>query len=74
MIIINPEKIKFDEGELIKFSGTVMPNIPLELILEDICMVMKQSFIPILEQMKVKAITHMIYQGLDIIFTKIMLF
>jgi hypothetical protein len=35
VIIINPEKIKFDEGELIKFSGTVMPNIPLELILED---------------------------------------
>jgi len=35
VIIINPEKIKFDAGELIKFSGTVMPNIPLELILED---------------------------------------
>jgi hypothetical protein len=35
IIIINPEKIRFDAGELIKFSGTVMPNIPLELILED---------------------------------------
>jgi hypothetical protein len=35
VIIINPEKIKFDEGELIKFTGTVIPNIPLELILED---------------------------------------
>ena len=34
-IIINPEKIKFDAGELIKFTGTVIPNIPLELILED---------------------------------------
>jgi len=35
VIIINPEKIKFDAGELIKFMGTAMPNIPLELILED---------------------------------------
>jgi hypothetical protein len=35
VIIINPEKIKFDAGELIKFTGTVIPNIPLELILED---------------------------------------
>jgi hypothetical protein len=34
-IIINPEKIKFDPGELIKFTGTALPNIPLELILED---------------------------------------
>ena len=34
-IIINPEKVKFDPGELIKFTGTVLPNIPLELILED---------------------------------------
>ena len=34
-IIINPEKIKFDAGELIKFTGTVLPNIPLELVLED---------------------------------------
>ena len=34
-IIINPEKIKFDAGELIKFTGTALPNIPLELILED---------------------------------------
>ena len=35
IIIINPEKIKFDAGELIKFTGTALPNIPLELILED---------------------------------------
>ena len=35
VIIINPEKIQFDAGELIKFSGTVLPNIPLELILEN---------------------------------------
>jgi hypothetical protein len=35
IIIINPEKIKFDVGELIIFTGTAMPNIPLELILED---------------------------------------
>jgi len=35
VIIINPEKIKFESGELIKFAGTAIPNIPLELILED---------------------------------------
>jgi len=35
VIIIDAEKIKFDAGELIKFTGTAMPNIPLELILED---------------------------------------
>jgi uncharacterized protein YfaS (alpha-2-macroglobulin family) len=35
VIIINPEKIKFDPGELIKFIGTAKPNIPLELILEN---------------------------------------
>jgi len=35
IIIINPEKIKFEAGELIKFTGTAIPNYPLELILED---------------------------------------
>ncbi len=35
VIIINPEKIKFDAGELIRFTGIAMPNMPLELILED---------------------------------------
>ena len=34
-IIINPEKIKFDAGEVIKFTGTALPNTPLELVLED---------------------------------------
>jgi hypothetical protein len=35
IIAINPEKIKFNAGELIIFTGTAAPNIPLELILED---------------------------------------
>jgi hypothetical protein len=35
VIIINPEKIQFDAGELIKFTGTAIPNSPLELILEN---------------------------------------
>jgi hypothetical protein len=34
-IIINAEKTKFDSGELIKFTGTALPNIPLEIILEN---------------------------------------
>ena len=35
IILISPEKIKFDPGELIRFTGTAMPNTTLELILED---------------------------------------
>jgi hypothetical protein len=35
IIIINPEKIKFDAGELITFTGTAMPNTPLELVLKN---------------------------------------
>jgi len=35
VIIINSEKIKFDQGELIKFTGTAIPNTPLELILQN---------------------------------------
>jgi hypothetical protein len=35
IIIINPEKIKYDAGELIKFTGTALPNDTLELMLED---------------------------------------
>jgi len=35
LILITPEKIKFDAGELIKFTGTGIPNTSLELILED---------------------------------------
>ena len=33
--MLNPEKIQFDAGELIKFTGTALPNTPLELILEN---------------------------------------
>ena len=35
VIIITPLKIKFDSGETIKFNGTALPNIPLDLSLED---------------------------------------
>ena len=35
IIMINPEKIKYDPGELIKFTGTALPNTPVELLLED---------------------------------------
>ena len=35
VIIINPTQIKFNSGELIKFNGTALPEIPLQLILED---------------------------------------
>ena len=35
IIIINPEKIKFEPGELITFTGIALPNMPLELILEN---------------------------------------
>jgi len=35
VIIINPTQIKFNPGELIKFNGTALPEIPLQLILED---------------------------------------
>jgi hypothetical protein len=35
VIIINPEKIKFDAGELMVFNGKAIPNIPLEIILEN---------------------------------------
>ena len=35
VILLNPSKIKYEPGELIKINGTVIPNIPVELILED---------------------------------------
>ena len=35
IIQINPTKIMFSAGELIKFNGTAIPNISLELILEN---------------------------------------
>ena len=35
IIVINPEKIKYDAGELIEFKGTAIPNILLEMVLKD---------------------------------------
>ena len=35
LIVINPTEKIFEEGELIKFTGTAIPNQKLELILED---------------------------------------
>ncbi len=35
IILINPTKIMFESGELMKFNGTAIPNSSLELILED---------------------------------------
>ncbi len=35
IILLNPTKIVFNAGELIKFNGTAVPNNPLELVLED---------------------------------------
>jgi len=35
MIIITPLSLKFNQGETMKFNGTVIPNTPIELVLED---------------------------------------
>jgi hypothetical protein len=35
IIIITPLSLKFDQGETIKFNGTALPNISIELLLED---------------------------------------
>ena len=35
VILINPVKVMYEAGDLIKFNGTALPNVPLELILED---------------------------------------
>jgi len=35
VIIISPSNLKFDQGEIMKFSGTALPNIPIEIVLED---------------------------------------
>ena len=35
VIIITPLKMKFDSGETIKFNGTALPNMPIDLSLED---------------------------------------
>jgi hypothetical protein len=34
-IIIAPTSLKFEQGEIMKFNGTALPNIPVELVLED---------------------------------------
>jgi len=35
VIIIAPSSLKFDQGEIMKFNGTALPNKPIEIILED---------------------------------------
>ena len=35
VIIIAPINLKFDQGEIMKFNGTALPNKPIEVILED---------------------------------------
>ena len=35
VIIIAPENIKFEPGETMRYNGTAIPNIPIELVLED---------------------------------------
>ena len=35
VILIDPLKVMYEAGDLIKFNGTALPNVPLELILED---------------------------------------
>ena len=34
-IIIAPYNLKFEQGEVMKFNGTALPNKPIEIILED---------------------------------------
>ncbi len=34
-IIMAPVSLKFDPGEIMKFNGTALPNIPIEFVLED---------------------------------------
>jgi len=34
-IIITPNNLKYEPGEVMKFNGTALPNIPIEIILED---------------------------------------
>ena len=35
IIIIKPQSLKFEPGKPIKYNGTALPNIPIELVLED---------------------------------------
>ncbi len=34
-IILTPYNLKFEAGELMKFNGTALPNVPIEIVLED---------------------------------------
>lgn len=34
-IIVIPTSLKFEQGETMKFNGTALPNIPIEIIIED---------------------------------------
>ncbi len=34
-IIISPSSLKFEPGEIMRFNGTALPNIPIEVVLED---------------------------------------
>lgn len=35
VIIIEPESVKFDPGEIMRYNGTALPNMSMELVLED---------------------------------------
>jgi len=35
IIIITPNNLKFEQGEIMKFNGTALPNKPIEIILKD---------------------------------------
>ena len=35
VILIAPTKLKFDQGELITFNGTALPDLPIDFVLED---------------------------------------
>ena len=35
VIVIVPTNLRFDQGEIMKFNGTALPNMPIEIILED---------------------------------------
>jgi hypothetical protein len=34
-IIVTPISLKYDQGDTMKFNGTALPNIPIEIVLED---------------------------------------
>jgi len=35
IILVAPTNLKFEQGEIMKFNGTALPNKPIELIIED---------------------------------------